>query len=293
MDKKNKGLIIVIVILLLGLLCSIGYICYDKGVFGGNKENSNNKIETKTEDKNSKSERIALDDSRFYGIYKKLKPYTYEKNRSDAYQSFTDSELFNIVATELKETDFVKTSENITDIQGEHTIYTLSNDAVINYLKKYFGNNVKLEGYSLVNPNIAYETNLSIDNFSGMSVVAYDNSKYKIKWIDTSRSGIIKPKITERKIVSATMENNEIIVKEKAIYIEYPNLYGEVSSVIYAIYSDVNKTNKIDSKEYTIDNFTDGVITVEDYLDKSSTITTKFAYDKDTNSYYFKSSTIK
>ena len=74
-------------------------------------ESPSNNTETKIDNKNSKSEKIALDDSRFINIYNKVKPYTYKKNRSDAYQSFTDSELLNIVASELKESDFVKTTE--------------------------------------------------------------------------------------------------------------------------------------------------------------------------------------
>ena len=288
MENKNKGLIIVIVILLLALLCSIGYICYDKGVFGGKKESTSNNTETKIDNKNSKSEKIALDDSRFYGIYEKLKPYTYEKNRSDAYKSFTDNELFNIIVPELKESDFVKTTETT---QLGDAYYTLENSVVINYLKKYFGSIVKVNGSNIVNPEFAYRTNM--DN-GGLCIIAYSDEKYKVRFSGIGGIGIdVKPKITERKIVSATMENNEIVVKEKAIYIEYPNLYESSSSYIYNIYSDVNKTNKMDSKSYTLDDVTKGLITVEDYLDKASTITTTFAYDKDTNSYYFKSSTIE
>ena len=48
MEKKSKGLITIIVLLILIVLGLVCYICYDKGVFGGKKESSNNNG-TKTE----------------------------------------------------------------------------------------------------------------------------------------------------------------------------------------------------------------------------------------------------
>lgn len=294
MEKKNKGLIIVIVILLLGLLCSIGYICYDKGVFGGNKENSNNKIETKAEDKNSKSEKIALDDSRFYGIYNKLKAYAYTRNRSDGWQSFSDTDLLNIVAIELTEEDFTKTDE-ITDTGWGDYYYTLSNSTIIKYLSKYFGNSVKIEGFKLVNQTFGYATKMNFDNKGGgMVIVSYSNDQYKVRFSGIG-GGVVgpHPRMAERKIVSAVLENNQITVKEKVIYYDTESKGFGTNPITYNIYSDVEKKNKIDTKEYTEDNINDGVITIEDYLDKASTITYKFAYDKDTDRYYFKSSVIE
>lgn len=49
MEKNNKGLIIVVILLVLAVLGLVCYICYDKGVFGGKKDNSNGSTETKTE----------------------------------------------------------------------------------------------------------------------------------------------------------------------------------------------------------------------------------------------------
>ena len=95
---------IIIILLVFIILCLVGYICHDKGVFG-NKESSENYTENADKIDNNKSEEtspeeIALDDSRFIDIYNKLKSYTYWKNRSDGYQSFTDHELLQIIAKE-------------------------------------------------------------------------------------------------------------------------------------------------------------------------------------------------
>lgn len=287
MEKKNKTPMIIIILLVFIILCLVGYICYDKGVFG-NKESSENHTEKADKIDNNKSEEtspeeIALDDSRFIDIYNKLKSYTYWKNRSDGYQSFTDHELLQIIEKELKESDFVETTET-TELGGYHyTLYTLENSIVINYLKKYFGNDVVVIGEKLRNPSFAYN--------NGMDIVDYADGKYKVRFSGIGGGvGGPLPKITERKIISATIENNEIVVKEKAIYWGIPS---EQEMITFDVYSDVNKKNKIDSKEYTEDNIANEIVTVEDYLDEASTITTKFAYDQDTNSYYFKSSVIE
>ena len=278
---------IIIILLVFIILCLVGYICYDKGVFG-NKESSENHTEKADKIDNNKSEEtspeeIALDDSRFIDIYNKLKPYTYRESRSDGYQSFTDHELLQIIEKELKESDFVETTET-TELGGYHyTLYTLENSIVINYLKKYFGNDVVVIGEKLRNPSFAYN--------NGMDIVDYADGKSKVRFSGIGGGvGGPLPKITERKIISATIENNEIVVKEKAIYW---GITSEQETITFDVYSDVKKKNKIDSKEYTEDNIANEIVTVEDYLDEASTITTKFAYDQDTNSYYFKSSVIE
>ena len=288
MEKKNNSFLIgqtIIIILLIVVIIIL--------VIGGNKKNGNikNKNNINNNESSVKSEKIALDDSRFKDIYDILKTYTYQKNRSDGYQSFNDQELMKIIIGDLKESDFVKTSEKEIDGWNDYTIYTLDNSIVVNYLKKYFGDNVRIDGIKVVNPGFSYRTNLNIDNNSGMSIIGFDNEKYKIKWVGTGGTSGPAPKISERKIVSATLYNNEIVVKEKVIYLEYPQSNSE--PIIYNVYSDSNKTNKIDTKEYTNDNINSGVITVEDYLDKASTITTTFAYDKVNDRYYFKSSVIE
>ena len=161
--------------------------------------------------------------------------------------------------------------------------YTLENSVVINYLKKYFGNDVVVIGEKLRNPSFAYN--------NGMEIVDYVDGKYIVRFSGIGGGvGGPLPKITERKIISATIENNEIVVKEKAIYW---GITSEQETITFDVYSDVKKKNKIDSKEYTEDNIANEIVTVEDYLDEASTITTKFAYDQDTNSYYFKSSVIE
>ena len=130
----------------------------------------------------------------------------------------------------------------------------------------------------------------AVFNGAGGKCMAHSMEFHMFQMQFRLNSGKIMTQIVRVHHTPATIENNEIVVKEKAIYWGIPS---EQEMITFDVYSDVNKKNKIDSKEYTEDNIANEIVTVEDYLDEASTITTKFAYDQDTNSYYFKSSVIE
>ena len=66
-----------------------------------------------------------------------------------------------------------------------------------------------------------------------------------------------------------------------------------ITGVKYTIYSDPEKKNILDIKEYTLEEAVNITISVDDYLDKAATITHKIKLDKNTNNYYFVSSVIE
>lgn len=286
--KKGKGSIITIIILIITIICLIGYILVDKDIIKlGNKE------ENKTVEKSNvqKEKDIELDDSRFYAIYKQLESYTYDKNRSDGHKSFSDQELglIAIGISDLKESDFTNTGE-VTEWGDSY--YTFSGSKLINYLQKYFGSKVTLNKNSLVGQTITL-ANVNF-NGSGMQIENYDSNTdtFKVRFGGVGGTSGPSAKLETRKIVSAKLTQDTITVEEKAIYtdITADNAYANIN---YKIYSNPSKINKIDEKTFNVDNIANESILVDSYLDKATTITHIFKLDEETNNWYFSSSNIK
>ena len=128
----------------------------------------------------------------------------------------------------------------------------------------------------------------------GLESKGYDESKGEIT-LEAQKAcgGTIgpHPTIEVRKIVSAQEKDDEIVVKEKAIY--YDSAYNDSAKVTYYhVYNDKNKLNIIESNI----EFREGdekTITVDSYIDKASTITHTFKLNKDTGKYYFAGSKIE
>ena len=75
MDKgKNKGLIIVVVLLILIVLGLTFYICYDKGVFGKKENGSSASIEENNEQNGTEDENVEFSDSELQKYVNYIKP---------------------------------------------------------------------------------------------------------------------------------------------------------------------------------------------------------------------------
>lgn len=294
-DKKSGGSKAAIIILILIVIGFMVYIAYDKGYIFKSKdkkdsstseqvENTDKKEETKTESKKD----IELDDSRFIKIYNKLASYTYRMNRENGYNSFSDKDLATIAIKDFKESDFTKTNEK--DEKRNFIYYTYKGDTITKYLKKYFSSDVVIDKNRIKDLSVA--TNVSFEG-SGMETISYDKDKdeYKVIFAGIGGTSGPSPKITARKITSATKEDDgSIKVVEKAIYYT-SNAFND--DMYYNIYSDPTNNYYIEGKHYKVDNVTNEKIDIEDYLDKASTITHIFKYDKENDKYYFASSVIK
>lgn len=293
-DKKNwsKAAIIILVLIVISFII---YIAYDKGYIFKSKQKTNSDSEQQIENNDNQKviktetrEELDFDDSRFIKIYNKLASYTYEMNRENGYNSFSDKDLATIAIKDFKESDFTKTNEK--DKDNNFTYYTFSGDSITKYLKKYFSSDVSINKNKLEDLFVA--TNVNFDG-SGMEIVSYDKDKdeYKVTFGGIGNTSGPSPKITARKITSATKEEDETIkVVEKAIYYTATTVNDDM---YYNIYSDPANHYYIDGKHFRVSNVTNEKIDIKDYLDKASTITHIFKYDKENDKYYFASSVIR
>lgn len=295
-ENNKKGSTTAIIILVLIVIGFMVYIAYDKGyIFKSKTQKENTKTEEKIDNTNKKEEPIKedkkdldFDDSRFIKIYNKLASYTYKMNRENGYNSFSDKDLAVIAIKDFKENDFTKTDE----VNKEKNVnyYTFKGDTITKYLKKYFSSDVVIDKNKIRDLFVA--TNVNFDG-SGMQIESYDKDKdeYKVTFGGIGGTTGPSPKITARKITSASKEEDgSIKVVEKAIYYT-STIFND--DMYFNIYSDPSNNYNIDGKHFKISNITNEKIDINDYIDKASTITYTFKLDKETDKYYFVSSAIK
>ena len=260
--KKKKTLLLVIVFIVIIVICILLY---------HNIPNSSPNM----------SQKIPLDDERFYKIYQKLQPYTYSKNRMNGIDSFTTSELTEIALTELNDGDFKFEEEDGINY------YSVDKEKLDDNLKKYFGQEINVDydmNQSYLLPNTHF------DDGSGFNFIRYDKDTNRYIGQFGGIGGLsFKPKLELSKIFEAVIKDEIITIKEHVIY--YKNISDPYdNNQIIDIYSDRNMQEKIDRKVYNSENIDEYTISVDDYLDKATTIITTFKKDKKTNTFYFEKS---
>jgi len=287
-NKSNKSKWIIIILVII-IICMAIYYCFDKGYikvnFSGNNTSTSESTEAKEED-------ISFTDSKFINIYNDLGDSIYNAQRTNGYSSFTLDDLKDIVALylkkNLKENDFTKTSEK--DEWGRF-YYTYKGSFVDDVLKELFGTTIKYDKSSLLSNGVMLSFVMPDGN--AMMTTLYDatTDTYKCWFGGSGGTSGNAPIITKRVITSAKIKDNTITLVEKAIYYDV----DYASNTTYKIYSDLAKKNLIDTKTYDESNADTSkqTISVEDYGDKVSTITSTYKLDNTTNTYYFAGSTIK
>ena len=243
-----------------------------------------------------------IQDTKLEDVYKSLVTYTYRLDRLDGGYSFTNNELLKFVLEKAGQEYQWKDLPSIPndDIYGLVDVKLLSYDKVDSILKKYFGKNYKIDT----------KTDLNADNFWCI-IDSYDenSNSFIVKQLIGGSEWGPSPLEQLRKVVDVYEQDNEIKIEEKAIYVT--ESYSDNCS-IYKIYKDPSKKDliaerkvtredyrniedyyintKFNNEEEFIQNFP-VVITINDYLDKASTITSIFRQNDD-GTYYFVSSVI-
>lgn len=273
--KGNKSLIIIIIVVVL--LALIGLLVPK---FLNKDENNKGKTEEKEEKVVGKE--IDKDDQRFFSTYFQLEDVTYDTPREAGYESINGKEMMSIISKDLNTTDFTQ----------EGNYYTIDVQRVLLYIKLYFPVEATIRAEEAVDENYVYPTTTNLPGGQGMTIVGYDNNKFKVKFTEYNEPVEKGAKIFPRTIESAVLANSKdlIEVKEKAIYVSSETKDGKV---IYTVYSDPEKTKKIDTKEYNVGEDEGQVITAVNYLEKASTITHRFKYEKSSDKFVFASSKIK
>ncbi len=254
--------------------------------------------------KNDKGTDIALNDKRFYNIYESLLEYTYKDIRENGYKSFTNTELLQIAYRMLEPKD-VKFSYSKDDMD----YYSISCETINNYLKDIFGDDVEFNGkrvsidarydiYDYLESNLRDKVNASV-----MEIDSYNEADNSLIVSFGGRGTDFEkfPYNTSRKIIKATMYDDEIIVKEGAIYIEekvvedtedyqaYVYLYDspEKAVLINTFLAPYDHLSEDISKYYKI--LEDAY---DNYSEEGYIITHIFKKGKN-NKYYFAGSTYK
>ena len=284
-NKKNRGLIVLVVILVLALVATSGYIVYDKFIA---KEEVEEKNEDNKKGKDVK-EKLEVTDVSFSNTLEALSKYTYEQNREDGYHSFTAQELLEIVAKDLVNSDFEYIGEEA--ISGwNRKVYQLSYQTLIDKLKQYFSSDVEFTPSDIVNGQGAVLPNVNFGDGSGMAISSYDNTTgtYQVYFGGVGGTSGPKPQINERKVMDAYRLGDKIYVTEKAIY--YTSSSSDYTNFIYNIYSHPNQNDLVDTLNFQGDTISSQSISVDSYLDRAATIS--YVFSKDNNQYVFSSSKI-
>lgn len=274
-----------IVILVLALVATSGYIVYDKFIV---KE----EVEEKNKD-NKKEETVKkqldVNDVSFANTLEALSRYTYEQNR-EGYTSFTAQELLEIVAEDLTDSDFEYVGEEI--IAGwNRKVYRLSYQTLIEKLKQYFSSDIEFNPTDIVNGPGAVLLNVNFGDGSGMVISSYDSTAgiYQVYFGGVGGTSGPKPQISERIVTDAYSIDNKIYVTERAIY--YTSIPSSDSfSLTYDIYGHPSKNDLIDTLTFQVENISSQSISIDNYLDKAATIS--YVFSKDNNKYVFSSSKI-
>lgn len=285
MNNKKKIIFLIILIIVLAIIGI--YLAYSKGLIFKKKESID---DTSTE---IKEESLSLDDERFINLYNELKDYTYEQNRI-TYESFSQDELAKIAfnSIQFKESDFTKTN-NISSLGTNY--YLIKASLFQDKISEIFGANVKFDKEKAVRTGLRFLENIEPEN-SYMSIYSYDKDSdtYTVTFGGSGRKLLPYIKFDLRKIVSATLSNDTITVKEKVIYVDYSvdenmNIYCQ----IYNLNTHEANSPYIDYKTYHRDKDYGKVLSVDSYLDKAATITHIYKLNKTTGKYNFVKSTIE
>lgn len=289
MNNKKKIIFLIIIIIVLAIIGI--YLAYSKGLIFKEKESiDNTSTETNTE---IKEESLSLDDERFINLYNELKDYTYEQNRI-TYESFSQDELAKIAfnSIQFKESDFTKTN-NISSLGTNY--YLIKASLFQDKISEIFGANVKFDKEKAVGIGLRFLENIEPEN-SYMSIYSYDKDSdtYTVTFGGSGRQLLPYIEFDLRKIVSATLSNDTITVKEKVIYVDYSvdenmNIYCQ----IYNLNTHEANSPYIDSKTYYSGKDYGKVLSVDSYLDKAATITHVYKLNKETGKYNFVKSTIE
>ncbi len=297
---KNNIFIGILIALVIGLSCYIGY---DKVILekeAKTVENTND-MEKEIPQPDSTWKDIDINDDRIKGIYNAIKDFSYKASRGAGINDFTNYELLSlgVVNGDFKKEDLTNEKK---DPSSGIISATLKLDGVYNGLEKVFNQTKKLNFSTIDGFYSSPKVNTSLSNNSYSKIMSpcgftFNQYNKESNSIDISIVGVCDsvtgpaPEMEETKIVSVQEKNDIIILKEKAIYIS--PLGGTDTEAYYQVYYDPLKTRYLDAMNFNLDTISNEKISVEKYLDKATTITYTFKKNNDTNKYYFVSSTIE
>lgn len=249
-----------------------------------------------------KKTELSLTDSRVTKLY----PYVtyglnntrntkFISNKSVKLNDFTNYEKFLYALQFASATDFKETGKTETDYNLK--VYALANDKVLEYMKKFFGDNVK---YSKKG-NIPYTFPFKVETGNTASL-EYNEERdaFLTTFGNTNTESVattlVNPYYT--KLASAYVDTNtDIVLQENVIYTtltQYKDENGNPKDQYdLKVYQDYSHTILLDERlGVTAADITTTPVDIETYVYEANTVTYRFKKSSNGN-YYFYSSSIE
>lgn len=301
LETKKKGgsvLKVILVIILLALFTVGGWFgneYYQKHITKTEKSSSEKAL---SNDEKESWKDLGTDISKVEDVHGVVKIYTQEKSRLDGGKSFYSSELLQIALSKLSAEDIVKTDEKLeaNALGYSPSIFTISKKTIENKIKPYFNDNYKIDYDALLKQSLPYQIpyDISTGEGSGMTLISHDDNNIKFTLSGIGGSTGPQAKVDDRKIESVSENGDLIKVVEKKIY-AIPSYVQKSDGqyIEYFIYSDPLKKIYIGNLSARDNEIGSKTISVDDYKEYASTITSIYKKDKETGKYYFLSSELK
>lgn len=298
-EKKKGGLVLklILVVILLVVFAIAGW--FGNEYYRNNVKSEKSDVEKALNNKDKDDwNDLGTDISKVKDVYEVVKTYTQEKSRSDGGKSFYSGELLQIALSKLNSDEVVKTDEKIeADAWGYRpSVFTISKKTIENKLKPYFNDNFEIDYDSLLKQLLPYQLpyDISTGEGSGMSLISHDENNIKFTLAGLGGSSGPQAKVEDRKVENVS-ENGELLkIVEKKIYTTSSYVQKSDGQYIdYSIYSDPNKKIYIGNLSARDTEIGSKTISVDDYKEYASTITSLYKKNKETGKYYFLSSEIK
>jgi hypothetical protein len=284
MEKKNTGLIVLVIVLSLLVVGLGGFIVYDKVLSNNEVENNYN---SSNNDSNVSSENdgvLWINDESVKELYNMVVFYDgyYYDTKSPYYNSWyfyenKDVDLNNI-SNDTKLNMACARLEANDKIKNENDSYYFNASDLELELKKIFGEDVKYELSKTVSGIYDYN----------------ETTKRYVRADGLGGGGDGTAPVVKHELYKAVKNGDEIILYEKFAYAKVEIINNGTSSKL-KIYKDLNKKNIIneDMERYYDGGYYYGYdrIRLSDYYDKISMVKYTFKKGND-NSYYFSSSKI-
>ena len=283
-NSKNSSLLIIVFIFILIIGAALLYLI---SIRENNKAISDNKPDSRSQKVNKN---YAVD---------VIKYYSYSKSRENGINSFTSDELLRMYLyfAKISNNDFHKESET----EESDTIYSVNKSVFDNFYKTIFGPDITVDYNSFVGitiGNLDYNNSISLFNKSnyastsaphtsigcGFTVVGFDNASGKITISVPGGCGDAGyDEVTEdvkENIISTNETSDSLVITSQVLY----KYCDESATPKCGYYTNLSKESIINSDEDNKENM---------YINSGSNATLNFKLNKDTNQYYFVSSTLE
>ena len=277
-NVKYTGKLPIIIVVVVSILCGLMVFLISNAILGPKKVKTSPKIDTQVE---ITDENVGI--LYQYVVYNRDEYNSkFLKENETVFESFSNKDKFYYALQFAKRDDFVDLNKKNNDLE----IYSLSNDKIKEYMKRFFGEKVVYVNESELEHTFTFDEEKEI----GKMTYNEENDYYEVtfKKDESKNNDLVKPYY--RKLTSATKKSDgTLIINEKVIY---TNVTNENNLYKVGIYKDYKNTELIETRQsITKEDLEENPVTIDKYLERAATVSYTFKTNSD-RTYYFYSSKI-